>query len=70
MKRFLAWDWERHRPGRAEDPAVDEFTAPDEWRCPECGESPTIDQRWRWLDGRPEHHHGYPVGHLPAERVE
>jgi len=36
------------------------------WRCPECGETPSVDGRWRWLDDRPEHHHGYPIGHLPA----
>jgi protein gp37 len=34
------------------------------WRC-ECGAWP--DDTWRWNGERWEHHHGYPIGHVPAE---
>jgi len=33
--------------------------------CPSCGEKPNlVDQRWRLGFDAPEHHHGYPVGHV------
>lgn len=40
------------------------------WRCYECGDypgSPGSDlARWRWVGNQWEHHHGYPVGHMPS----
>ncbi len=34
------------------------------WRC-ECGAMP--DELWRWSGERWEHHHGYPIGHVPSQ---
>jgi hypothetical protein len=36
--------------------------------CPACGEKPDpVSPKWRWNGERWEHHHGYPVGHIPTE---
>lgn len=39
------------------------------WRCT-CGATPDpADDRWRWNGIGWEHHHGYPIGHVEAQRV-
>lgn len=45
------------------------------WRCTECGKSPDDgpnDGSWRYAGSIIgwEHHHGYPVGHVQAERIK
>jgi hypothetical protein len=39
-----------------------------EWRC-ECGAAPSpTSAAWRWNGQDWEHHHGYPIGHVIAQR--
>ncbi len=35
-------------------------------KCPECGQSPSLDPSWRWEGQNWAHHHGYPIGHIPT----
>jgi len=39
----------------------------DVWKCTECGESNSLDPRWRWNGFSWEHHHDYPVGYVAAK---
>ena len=39
------------------------------WACIECGEKADPNSsKWRWSGDCWEHHHGYPIGHVPARR--
>lgn len=41
----------------------------DGWQC-ECGATPDVaDGSWRWSGTAWEHHHGHPIGHVPAKRI-
>lgn len=42
------------------------------WQCPKCGERANCqfeDGNWRWNGRAWEHWHGWPLGHVVAERV-
>lgn len=38
--------------------------------CPDCGEAPKLDGKWRYNGEVYEHHHGYPIGHVRSVPIE
>lgn len=48
-----------------------EYMNPRNWRCMKCGKRPEFaSEEWRWNGQAWEHSHGWPIGHVPAERIK
>lgn len=47
-----------------------EYMNPKKWRCVKCGRKPEFaSEEWQWNGQAWEHSHGWPIGHVSAERT-
>lgn len=48
-----------------------DYMNPRKWRCTKCGKiCEFASEDWRWNGQAWEHSHGWPIGHVPAERIK